>query len=61
VATEINYVIRGRMKIQNTIVEKGDIFILYPYEVADPEYLEDTELVIIKIPSAKGDKFNVSV
>jgi quercetin dioxygenase-like cupin family protein len=59
-ATEINYVVKGSMRIQGSVVKEGDIFILYPYEVADPEYLEDTELVIVKIPSVKDDKYSVS-
>jgi quercetin dioxygenase-like cupin family protein len=55
--TEINYLINGKMKIQNSEINSGDIFILYPYEVANPEFLEDCELVIVKTPSIKNDKY----
>jgi hypothetical protein len=44
------------MIIQNTKLKKGDIFILEPYEIADPEFLEDCEIVCVKIPGIKGDK-----
>lgn len=60
VAIEINYLIRGRMKIQDQILKKGDIFVLNPKEVADPTFFEDCELIVIKIPSIKGDKYNLN-
>jgi len=61
VATEYNYLISGKMKIQNKILKKGNIFILYPNEVADPIFLEDCELIVIKTPSIKKDKYNVKL
>lgn len=57
IGTEINYLIRGKMQIQDTILQTGDIFILYPYEIADPIFLEDCELVIVKTPSDSNDKY----
>jgi mannose-6-phosphate isomerase-like protein (cupin superfamily) len=48
---EINFIVRGKMRIQNTILETGDIFTLYPFEIADPVFLEDTEIVCVKTPS----------
>jgi quercetin dioxygenase-like cupin family protein len=56
---EINYLVRGKMKIQNQIIEQGDIFILHPYEVADPVFLEDCEVLIVKTPSVPGDKYEI--
>jgi hypothetical protein len=58
-ATEINYLIKGKMTIQNIELNSGDIFILKPYEIADPIFLEDCELVIVKTPSVKDDKYIV--
>ena len=58
--TEINYLIKGKMKIQDQIILCGDIFILFPYEIADPEFLEDCELIIIKTPSAGKDKYVIN-
>lgn len=50
--TEINLLVKGKMKIQNTILETGDIFIIEPYEITDPEFIEDCEVVCVKTPSA---------
>jgi quercetin dioxygenase-like cupin family protein len=55
--TEINYLVKGKMIIQNKELIEGDIFILKPYEVADPLFLEDCTVLIIKTPSIPGDKF----
>lgn len=54
--TEINYMIRGKMILQNTEINAGDIFVLKPYEIADPVFLEDCEMVVVKTPSVVGDK-----
>jgi quercetin dioxygenase-like cupin family protein len=59
VATEINYLIRGKMNLSGTTLEEGDIFVLHPGEVAIPEFLTDCELVVVKTPSIKGDKYIV--
>jgi quercetin dioxygenase-like cupin family protein len=59
VATEINYLIRGKMNLSGTTLEEGDIFVLHPGEVAVPEFLTDCELVVVKTPSIKGDKYIV--
>jgi mannose-6-phosphate isomerase-like protein (cupin superfamily) len=48
---EINLLIRGKMKIQDTLLVSGDIFILAPYEIADPEFIEDCEIVCVKSKS----------
>lgn len=56
--TEINYIIKGKMRLQGQILETGDIFILNPYEIADPEFITDTEIVTVKTPS-KNDKVSV--
>jgi len=57
-ATEINLLIRGKMKVNDIELNSGDIFILSPYEVASNiTYIEDCEMVIIKTPSIPTDKF----
>lgn len=53
---EVNLMVRGRMKIQDQILTAGDIFIIYPYEIADPEFLEDCEVVCVKVPGITNDK-----
>lgn len=57
--TEINYLVEGRMTIQNKQLIKGDIFILHPFEIANPIFLEDCTVLIIKTPSKPGDKFTI--
>jgi hypothetical protein len=47
------------MRIQGKEIEENQIFILEPYEVADPIFLEDCTVVVIKTPSVPGDKFVV--
>lgn len=54
---EINYLIEGRMRIQNTDLSSGDIFIIKPYEVSDPEFLDDCKIVVVKTPSVTNDKY----
>lgn len=53
---EINLLISGKMKMHNKDLVSGDIFILYPYEVSDQEFIEDCEIVCIKIPGITNDK-----
>lgn len=57
IATEITYVILGKINIQGQIFEAGDIFVLEPNEIADPTFLEDCCLVVVKTPSVIGDKY----
>ena len=59
VATEISFVISGKMTIQGQLLQEGDIFVLEPNEVADPVFLEDCCLVVVKTPSVIGDKYEV--
>ena len=51
--------VKGKMIIRGETVNEGELFILEPYEVADPEFLEDCYVVCIKSPGHKGDKYLV--
>lgn len=53
--TEINLLIKGKMTIQNKELNGGDIFIIEPWEITDPVFLEDCEIICVKTPS-KNDK-----
>jgi hypothetical protein len=53
---EVNLMVRGQMKMQDKILLSGDIFIIYPYEIADPEFITDCEVVCVKIPGITNDK-----
>lgn len=56
VVTEINLLVKGKMILQDIELNVGDIFVLEPYEITDPTFLEDTELVCVKIPGITNDK-----
>lgn len=59
VSTEYNYLISGEMVIQNKRINSGDIFIIEPFEIANPEFLTDCVLVIVKTPSSPKDKYKI--
>lgn len=54
--TEINLLACGKMIMQGRELNSGDIFFMYPYEVADPIFLEDCHIVCVKTPSIPNDK-----
>ena len=56
IITEINLLTKGKMKMHGKILNPGDIFILYPYEIADPEFITDCEVVCVKVPGITNDK-----
>lgn len=58
-AVEINHLIRGCMILQEKELHDGDIFVIQPYEIANPVFITDCELVVIKTPSVPGDKYIV--
>jgi len=53
---EYNLLIKGKMIIQKKELNEGDIFIIEKNEVADPDFLEDCTVLVIKTPSVPGDK-----
>lgn len=57
IAIEINLLIRGKMIIQGKELKTGDVFILEPNEISDPEFLDDCEIFCIKTPGALNDKY----
>jgi quercetin dioxygenase-like cupin family protein len=58
-SVEINYLIKGKMIIQNQELTAGDLFMFDKGEIADPTFIEDCELIVVKIPSLPKDKFIV--
>ena len=47
------------MIIQGKELSNGDVFIFQKGEIADPIFLEDCTLVVVKVPSIPSDKFEV--
>lgn len=58
-STEINVVTKGRIKINDEVFKKGEIFILEPYEVSKVEYLTNVELIVVRTASNPTDKYEV--
>lgn len=59
VATEINLLVKGSMRLNGELFGEGEIFVVEPGEVAEPEFLADCHLVVVKVPSLPDDKFVV--
>lgn len=57
VATEINFLVDGEMIIQGKNLKSGDVFVIHPLEIADPVFLTDCKVIIIKTPSNTNDKY----
>jgi quercetin dioxygenase-like cupin family protein len=58
-SVEYNVLISGKMIVQEREINSGDIFVFEKGEVADPIFLEDCILVVVKTPSIPSDKFEV--
>lgn len=56
-AVEINLIVKGKVRVNDEVFSKGDIFIIDPEEVVDPLFLEDTEYVVAKTLSDISDKY----
>ena len=53
---EINFLVSGKMIIQDRELNSGEIFIIPKYEIADPKFLEDCYVVCVKTKSSINDK-----
>jgi hypothetical protein len=56
-ATEINLVLSGSVKINGEVFNEGDIFVLYPYEVSQAEFLTDVKILVVRDRSDPEDKY----
>lgn len=59
VAMEYNYIISGKLNASGNILGNGDIFIYEPFDISNVIFIEDTNLIIIKVPSIINDKYKV--
>ena len=60
VATEITVLLNGRAEMNGVIYNDGDIIVIEPNDVTDFRALDDgTTTVVIKLPGANDDKYNV--
>jgi quercetin dioxygenase-like cupin family protein len=58
-SVEYNVLISGKMIVQGKELNSGDVFVFEKGEIADPIFLEDCTLVVVKVPSIPSDKFEV--
>jgi quercetin dioxygenase-like cupin family protein len=58
-ADEYNVLVKGKMTVNGTELNTGDVFIIEKNEVSEPKFLEDCTVLVIKIPSIIGDKYEV--
>ena len=56
---EYNVLIEGKEIIQGVELNPGDIFVLDKMEIADPEFLEDCTILVVRVPSLPEDKYEV--
>lgn len=56
---EMNVFVSGSMRCNGLLLEPGDIFIFEKDEVSNCTVLEDSTIVVVKVPSIIGDKYNV--
>jgi quercetin dioxygenase-like cupin family protein len=56
---EYNVLISGKMVIHEKELNSGDVFVFQKGEVANPIFLEDCTLVVVKVPSIPSDKFEL--
>jgi HAD superfamily hydrolase (TIGR01509 family) len=59
VATELTAVVKGKIRMNGVEYSEGDIVVIKPGEATDFEALTDAIDVVVKVPSAKGDKYLV--
>lgn len=53
---EINVLVKGKMIVNDIIINEGDIFVFEPFVPTIPIYLEDTSLIVIKNKPSATDK-----
>lgn len=59
ISTEISIVTKGIVLMNGIEYKKGDIIVMEPGDIADFKVIEDAENVVVKIPGANNDKYEV--
>lgn len=54
--TEVNFLVKGKMILNDIELNEGDIFLIDKNEIACPIFLEDCYIFVLKVPSVVGDK-----
>lgn len=59
IATEITVIIDGKVRMFDHVYSEGDMIIAEPGDATAFEALEDTVNVVVKLPGANNDKYDV--
>ena len=59
IASEITVIISGKVKINTIIFKEKDIIFIEPNEISSFEAIEDTTTLVVKIPGAENDKYEI--
>ncbi len=57
IATEVTLILVGRARMNDAVLEAGDIVKIEPGQDTDFEALTDVTTVVVKTPSIAGDKY----
>lgn len=57
IATEITVIVSGKVKMNDLILNDGDVLVIPPFYATDFEALEDTITTVTKLPGANNDKY----
>ena len=60
ISDEINFLLEGEMTLNGQHLSAPVIFVIERNEVAEPTFITDCKLVVVKTPSAPGDKIIVN-
>ncbi len=59
IATEVTFFVYGKVKMNGVEYGEGQILVIHPNEITDFECLEDCGTVVVKVPGANNDKYEV--
>jgi hypothetical protein len=55
--TEITLIVSGKVLTNGKLFGPGEGYILYPNDISQSEYLEETTIISVKTPSIPSDKY----
>jgi hypothetical protein len=58
-SVEINVVANGLVRVSGRVIREGEAWIYLPLEASDVEFLEDTNLLVIRVPSINDKQSDV--
>ena len=57
IAQELTYIVKGKLIASGRELQSGDFFLYEPNDISEVEFLEDTDLIVVKWPSVPYDKY----